>query len=182
MGTPGTLLRRRWLLWAVLGATVVIAFVLSFFEPQALFLDETVSEAAPGATAARGDEGAKSAKSASRRRAQILARGAFRPLAHDVRGRALLVEAGGETYLRFEGFEVENGPDLRVYLSRAPADASEDELAARFVDLGELKGNVGDQNYLVPASVEVAAYRSAVVWCRRFSVGFAVAPVDVDAS
>jgi hypothetical protein len=84
--------------------------------------------------------------------------------------------------VRFEDFEVENGPDLRVYLSRADADAPQRELAGDFVDLGDLKGNIGDQNYLVPGSVDLTRYRSAVVWCRRFSVGFAVAPLHVRGS
>ncbi|MBA3431372.1 MAG: DM13 domain-containing protein [Actinobacteria bacterium] len=38
---------------------------------------------------------------------------------------------------------------------------------------------MGDQNYLVPASIDLTQYRSAVVWCRRFSVGLAVAPLNV---
>ena len=73
---------------------------------------------------------------------------------------------------------MENGPDLRVYLSEARAEA-EDDLADQFLDLGALKGNIGDQNYALPEGTDVSDYKSAVVWCRRFSVGFAVAPVDV---
>ncbi|MGH2806561.1 MAG: DM13 domain-containing protein, partial [Actinomycetota bacterium] len=99
---------------------------------------------------------------------------------HDARGTVLVIEADdGNTYVRFEDFEVENGPDLKVYLSRAAADAPEGELARDFTDLGGLKGNIGDQNYLVPGSVDLGDHRSVVVWCKRFSVGFAVAPIDV---
>lgn len=182
MSTSGSpLRRRRWLPWAVVALVLLIGFVLWFFEPQALLLDDTVSEAAPTVDEApnSGDKAAADAGSSS----GVVSEGDFRPLGHDARGRALIVEAAdGNTYLRFEDFEVENGPDLKVYLSRAEADAPQDQLADHIVDLGGLKGNIGDQNYLVPGSVDLTQYRSAVVWCRRFSVGFAVAPLDVRGS
>jgi hypothetical protein len=66
-----------------------------------------------------------------------------------------------------------------VYLSDRPA--SDDWFVyddGRFVDLGPLKGNLGSSNYEIPREVDLSEYRSAVVWCRRFSVGFAVAPLD----
>ena len=48
---------------------------------------------------------------------------------------------------------------------------------AGFVDLGALKGNIGDQNYDVPASLDLAKYRAVSIWCRRFSVNFGAAPL-----
>ena len=182
MSTLSSLLHgHRWLPWAGVALVLLIGFVLWFFEPQALVLDDPVSEAAPKVDEAQGS-GAGNARTTSPSRG-VLWEGDFRPLGHDARGTALLIEAAnGNTYLRFEDFEVENGPDLKIYLSRAEANAPEDRLAADIVDLGDLKGNVGDQNYLVPASVDLTKYRSAVVWCRRFSVGFAVAPLNLRTS
>jgi hypothetical protein len=181
MSTTNSRLRRhRWLPWAGLAA-VVLGVVLWFFEPQALLLNDTVSDAAPRVHDVKGAAAEASPGAGSSR--GIVSTSSFRSLAHDAHGTALVIEAAdGNTYLRFEDFEIENGPDLKVYLSRAEADAPEGELATDFVDLGGLKGNVGDQNYLVPASVDLTRYRSAVVWCRRFSVGFAVAPLDVRGS
>ena len=171
--------RHRWLRWAALAAVLGAGFVLWFFEPQALFVDDEVSEAAP---VAEPDADGRDGNPEGGTRGP-LSQGTFRPLGHDARGTAVVIDAAdGNTYVRFENFEVENGPDLKVYLSRAGADASDDELGANFVDLGNLKGNVGDQNYLVPQSVDLTQYRSVVVWCRRFSVGFAVAPIDVRSS
>lgn len=171
--------RHRWLPWVALAVVLLAAFVLWFFEPQALFLDDKVSEAAPGidsAPASRAEGGDESGRG-------VLSEAEFRPLGHDARGTALVIEADdGKTYVRFEDFEVENGPDLKVYLSRAAADGPEGELVVDFMDLGGLKGNIGDQNYVVPDSVDLADYQSVVVWCRRFSVGFAVAPVNVRSS
>ena len=181
MAPAASLIRRhRWLPWAGLAFVGVVAFVLWFFEPQALVLDDTVSEAPPAVDAP--DSSGADVKSDGAPSGE-LAQGSFRPLGHDARGTAALIDAAdGNVYIRFEDFEVENGPDLKVYLSRATADAPEGDLAADIVDLGDLKGNVGDQNYLVPRAVDVGEYRSVVVWCKRFSVGFAVAPLDVRSS
>jgi hypothetical protein len=48
---------------------------------------------------------------------------------------------------------------------------------AGFVELGPMKGNIGDQNYDIPATVDLANYRTVTIWCRRFSVNFGSAPL-----
>ncbi|MCB1260129.1 MAG: DM13 domain-containing protein, partial [Acidimicrobiales bacterium] len=85
----------------------------------------------------------------------------------------------GTTYVRFEGLETDNGPDLVVYLTKQPADAQ--AVGDDYLDLGVLKGNVGNQNYEVPAGVDLSEYDSVVIWCRRFAVSFGAAPVQVAA-
>jgi hypothetical protein len=47
----------------------------------------------------------------------------------------------------------------------------------RYVELGKLKGNRGDQVYRVDAAVDLAAYRSVSIWCKRFAVSFGAAPL-----
>jgi hypothetical protein len=76
--------------------------------------------------------------------------------------------------LTLTDFDVDNGPDLRLYLVAGPA-RSEDEVDD-YVDLGALKGNRGDQQYELPAGLDLDRYATAVVWCRAFSVLFARAP------
>ncbi|MDH3497546.1 MAG: DM13 domain-containing protein, partial [Gemmatimonadota bacterium] len=49
---------------------------------------------------------------------------------------------------------------------------------AGFVGLGGLKGNVGDQNYDIPAGTDLTRYRTVTIWCRRFSVNFGSAPLS----
>jgi len=89
---------------------------------------------------------------------------------HFGRGNALLIEtAPGKYVLRFEEFSVRNGPDLYVYLSTDPAGESVDEA----LNLGELKATDGAFNYEVPPEIDVSTIKSAVVWCRQFSVLFA---------
>jgi hypothetical protein len=90
---------------------------------------------------------------------------------HFGRGTALLIESGPDTYvLRFEEFSVRNGPDLFVYLSPDATGYADGAL-----ELGELKGTDGAFNYDVPAGTDVSGFKSAVVWCKAFSVPFATA-------
>jgi len=154
------LLRHRRLLGLLaIGAAALAAFVLAYFEPQKLFIDDRVAEALPAAPALR-----------------TVTAGSFRSYEHATRGRARVIEAaGGRRYVRFEDFETSNGPALKVYLSTAPASGPGDSFDDRFVDLGDLKGNIGSQNYAIPSDVHLDRYRSVVVWCVRFHVPFAAA-------
>lgn len=92
---------------------------------------------------------------------------------HFGRGQALLVETGPDTYtLRFEDFSVRNGPDLFVYLSQDPDGYTSDAL-----ELGRLKATDGSFNYEIPPGTDVSQFKSAIVWCKPFSVLFATAPL-----
>ena len=79
--------------------------------------------------------------------------------------------------MRFEHFRTSNGPLLKVYLSAAPASGPSGTFDDRFVDLGNLKGNIGEQNYEIARRVDLSRFHSVVIWCKRFGVAFAAAPV-----
>ena len=82
----------------------------------------------------------------------------------------------GSLLLRLENFSVTNGPDLHVYLSpHHNPDRGGQVRATGYVDLGELKGNRGNQNYPIPAGVDVGIQQSVVIYCVPFSVVFSVA-------
>jgi hypothetical protein len=83
----------------------------------------------------------------------------------------------GRRFLRLAELRTSNGPDLFVYLSAAAADAPLDSFDDDFVALGRLKGNQGNQNYLIPAGVDLTRYSTAVIWCRRFTYAFGAAPL-----
>ena len=84
----------------------------------------------------------------------------------------------GSHVLRLEEFEVTNGPDLRVILSpHADPQGRSDVTAAGYVELGKLKGNIGNQNYPIDAGVDVGAFNSVVIYCKPFHVLFSVAPL-----
>ena len=91
-------------------------------------------------------------------------------------GQALVLNDGSEQrFLRFENFSTDNGPDLRVYLSASDANGDSGAFDDDFVDLGVLKGNIGDQNYEIPVDVDLSVYDTVVVWCVRFSTPFTAA-------
>ena len=90
---------------------------------------------------------------------------------HFGRGTARVIGTPEGVVVRLESFAVRNGPDLYVYLSPdADGYGSNGNL-----ELGRLKASEGNQNYRLPAGTDPAAYRSVVIWCRQFSVQFAVA-------
>jgi hypothetical protein len=104
--------------------------------------------------------------------------------AHQGEGNALLLQtATGAHLMRFTEFEVTNGPDLEVWLVADEAPLSSGAvLASDWVSLGQLKGNIGDQTYTIPADVDVSQYGSVVIWCEQFSVLFSLATLAEPAS
>jgi hypothetical protein len=102
---------------------------------------------------------------------RLLTQGDFHPRAHEVTGRALLIEAGGKRIVRFEDFETINGPDLRIYLS---ADLGADDI----IDLGAIRATKGNVNYELPPGTDTTKYKNVLVWCRAFRVLFSYAELQ----
>lgn len=98
---------------------------------------------------------------------------------HKGSGNAIIYEiAPGQRILRLEDFMVTNGPDLRVLLVNASEVAGHSDLSdAGYVELGKLKGNIGSQNYDIPASFDLAKAQSVVIYCHPFRVVFSIAPL-----
>ena len=97
--------------------------------------------------------------------------------AHRGSGTATIFQQGAQRILRFENFEVTNGPALRVLLVEN-ADATNSAEMGEFIDLGALKGNVGDQNYEIPADVDLSQFGGIMIYCQPFSVVFSTAPLS----
>lgn len=176
-------LRPKFLIPAAVVAVVVLAIILIWFQPQALIIDKRVDESAPGAMekeeSMMEEDAMKEGEAMMEKEGAMMATGSFRGLKYETRGKAALEEAkDGHYYVRLEDFETQNGPDLFVYLSTAPASAEGEAFIEDFINLGELKGNIGNQNYQIPDGTDLEKYRSVVIWCKRFAVGFGVAPLD----
>ena len=106
----------------------------------------------------------------------VEAAGSFIDRSHPTEGSArVLGDGSGQRFLRFEDFRTDNGPDLNVYLSAAPPDAPAGDFDDDFVDLGDLKGNIGSQNYEIPAGLDLGHYSTVAIWCARFGVVFGAA-------
>ncbi len=112
----------------------------------------------------------------------IIARGEFGRI-DEVRwasGTLVVYEQADDSkVVRFEGFNAVNGPDLRVMMTARSAEALaiNPSLGIADVDLGPLKGNVGDQNYTLPPDVDVSSYRNVVIVSSTLNVVYSIAPL-----
>jgi hypothetical protein len=147
---------RRFMIAALIAAPLLLAGT-AWFQPYKLFVDDRVDESAVAAD-------------------RELARGEFRSLEHDTTGAAVVtVDAAGGRVLRLAELDTSNGPDLRVILSSAALSDDARVWGDDYIEVARLKGNVGSQNYELPADVDLTRYGRVVIWCDRFDVGFGVA-------
>jgi len=150
---------------AAIGVVLFVAWYA--FRPERLFINERVHEALPAANASS---------------TQAIESGVFYGIAHPTEGTATIYRMGdGALMLRFTNFRTSNGPDVHVYLVAAD-DAKDSETVqhAGFIDLGPIKGNIGDQNYGLGTNVDLSKYRAVSIWCKRFSVNFGAASLTPD--
>ena len=159
-----------------------MVFVIAWFQPHKLFIDEQVDDAIPVVTAppVPDPEEPSSASPPTSPPAAIepveLARGELRSLDHGTSGVTRLLElADGRRIVRLEGLDTSNGPDLYVYLTANPTDGEESGFDDDYVNLGRLKGNQGDQNYDLPTDVDLTRHTTVVIWCDRFDSAFGAA-------
>jgi hypothetical protein len=182
-------------------AAIVIgipALVVAWWLGSPLFLDSEVNEAFPvpaaadnqtevestvttqGTTATTAPTASTTATSEPTAGPTALLAGEFRDAdsSHQGTGTATIYELeDGSTLLRFEDFEVTNGPDLHVYLVPNENPTTSEDLGG-YVDLGSLKGNIGDQNYEVPDGVDISEFGSVVIYCVPFHVFFSIASLS----
>lgn len=175
----------------LLALAVVGGIVLSLTQPWKLFIDQVVDEELPAASASVEAGAEESVEPASSQEAApksapaasdptTLASGDFISHEHTTTGSAKIVELeDGRRILRLEGLDTSNGPDLKVWLTDAPVIEGTDGWFVfddgQYLDLGALKGNVGNQNYVIPADADISDLTSVTIWCDRFSVSFGAA-------
>ena len=152
--------------WTKIAIPVVaVAAVVAWyaFRPERLVVNREVNEALPAA-----QDGPS---------AQPLESGRFYSILHPTEGTATIYQMGdGTRVLHLTSFKTSNGPDVHVYM--VAADDAKDVATvqrAGFVDLGVIKGNIGDQNYTLDSGLDLAKYRAVSIWCKRFTVNFGAA-------
>ena len=156
-------------IWKIVVPILLIAVFVAWyaFRPERLFVNKYVDEKLPNANA----------NSAPR----SLESGPFHSVMHPTQGTATIYRiADGARVIRFTNFKTSNGPDVHIYMVAA-SDATDNAsvLRAGFIDLGSIKGNIGDQNYALAPDVDLSKYRTVSVWCKRFSVNFGAAPLTI---
>lgn len=135
----------------------------------------------PASQAAPAKPQAETPAPTSAPRDRELSRGEFVDAEYETNGTARVIElADGRRFLRIEGLSTSDGPDVHVWLSEATAGGSWGKYDDNgYVKLGKLKATNGNQNYEIPAGVDISTMRSAVIWCDRFNVAFGAAPIDL---
>ncbi|MDQ2912545.1 MAG: DM13 domain-containing protein [Chloroflexota bacterium] len=146
-----------------LALVLLVGAAVAWYLGSPLFLRTYAEEALPGASAAATQVGGADAR--------VIAVGelGFVDPVHNGKGPVRLVAVGSRRFVRFENVAIQNGPDLHVYLS---PDTGGKYTDATSLYLGPLKATNGSFNYELPPTVDLARYRSVVVWCRAFSVLF----------
>ncbi len=167
--------------WAIAAFLVALGLFLAFavFGIQTLFYDTEVNEKFRAPSPASAEQGSPQADSAASSNPVVISSGEFHPVAHPGKGDAIVYRlADGSHVLRLENLDIFNGPALYVY-AVAAEDAKDNETVeeAGSLNLGPLKGNRGNQTYELPAAFNPEKYRSISIWCKRFSVNFATAPL-----
>ena len=152
--------------WKVVVPIIIIVFVVGWywFRPERLVTNRSVDEPFPPINDSR---------------TQILESGTFHSGTHPTEGTATIYRIeNGSRVLRFTAFKTSNGPDVHIYMVAAE-DAKDNASVqqAAFVDLGLIKGNIGDQNYTLGSDLDLTKYRTVSVWCKRFSKNFGAAPL-----
>jgi len=187
--------RRRELLAPVLGTIAVVTIAAGgwgYVNSRETTVDESIAtgtasaqeaQAGGGGGSGGANAGAPSAGGGSNGPAPAedveVASGAVEGVSgHVGTGQAAIVElADGGSVLTFSEFDIDPGAgDVRVYL--AADDPQSDTDVSDFVDLGELKGSQGDQQYEIGDDVDLKRYDTAVVWCIPFTTRLAQASLD----
>lgn len=85
---------------------------------------------------------------------------------HTVSGTVKIYDLSGTKYIVFDPYESQNGPDLKVYLSKT-------ETATEYIKIGKLMSTTGKQTYQVPGMPDLSQYPYVHIWCEAYSVEFA---------
>ena len=191
--------KRLWIGAAVVVAIAIAGFAWWLLAP--LFLDTEVQEEFPFAANAEMPAGITMAEAEkvmatmakvdlpmtepmmdTMKEAQAVKTGQFMGADsfHKGEGTATVYRlADGSGVLRMEDFKGTNGPDLRVILTPHPDPGSRDDVHQDgYIELGKLKGNIGNQNYDIPAETDLDTVGAVVIYCKPFRVIFSTAPLQ----
>lgn len=107
--------------------------------------------------------------------------GTFHGAAHSTSGTvSIYVGKDGAETLRLSDFKTSNGPDVHVVLIAASDAQDNDNFLnkdVKRVELGKLKGNEGNQNYVIPPGTDLSKFKAVSIYCERFNANFGVAPL-----
>lgn len=177
-------MRKRWIIGGIAGIAVVGLVVGALvFKPWLLFVDVAVDEALPMVVEESTGAPEPSASATPTPAGPIeLSSGSLISHEHETSGVVRIIEnPDGTRVLTLENLATSNGPDVHVWLSAAPVVEGFDGWflagGSPYVDLGLIKGNIGNQVYEIPADVDLSQFPSVYLWCAQFAVSFGAAAI-----
>jgi hypothetical protein len=192
--------KQKWLMLGV--GVIVVIFGFLAFRPDKLFVDDVVDESLTDAFASSDTTAVPTTAPVAHATTTVtkpetpdvtttteaaptttepqgpiaIGAGAFYGIDHSASGTATIYELDGAQVLRFEDdTDIQNGPDLYVWV--LADDEYTSGVPSEYIDLGKIKGNKGGQNYELPAGFDPDVHRLVLIWCKRFDVPFAAAPI-----
>ncbi len=157
----------------IIGIIIAVIAPITAYAISPLFYNTTIDEPMPQITST--PTYTNGTTTSTQEIPQLIASGQFTGVndgIHNAQGVAKIIAlADGKQLLRLEDFKATNGPDLHVYLAT-------DKTAQDYVELGNLKANIGNQNYEIPEGTDLSKYDTALVWCKQFSVLFGSAEIS----
>ena len=177
---------------SILGTLALIAGAF-IFQPWKLFIDTEVQESIP--TAVQAPESAAEATLESTDEPAeaepaptqeidtepiVLAQGTLISHEYETSGEVKILQlADGSRILRLENLATSDGPRVEIWLTDAPVIEGLDGWFVfddgNYESLGAMKGNKGNQNYKIPADLDLSDFSSMSLWCVTFSVSFGAA-------
>jgi hypothetical protein len=103
-------------------------------------------------------------------KATLIKQGMLEGINHTASGTASIYERDGKHTVVLDPYSSQNGPDLKIYLSK-------DAEASSYIRLGNLKSTMGKQSYEIPSGTNIDVYDFVHVWCEKYTVVFARAEV-----
>ena len=170
---------------AIVLGTLALASAAYIFQPWKLFIDTVVEESLPTiqqtpetSTEPSKEEMAPTEPLSSE--PAVLAEGSLISHEHETSGVVKILQlTDGSRVLRLENLDTSDGPRVEVWLTDAPVIEGRDGWRVfddgNYVTLGALKGNQGNQNYIIPANLDLSDFSSVSLWCVTFSVSFGAA-------
>lgn len=176
--TNSTMNRTPKIILSLLAVGGLSWLAFDFFGIQALFIDQEVKEEIPEAVSILISREDGDTSDSAGEGSKLLGKGSFKQgdSTYTISGKAFLSQVEGSLNLTFTDFDVSNGPDLFVYAVKT--DSTENKQLKEtvsngdFINLGSLKGNIGDQNYLLEDGFDPKEYQVISIWCRRFGRNF----------
>ena len=162
-------------------AVVGLAVGAALFQPWLLFVNVEVDDALPQPVPT--DVPTPDPTAVIEPAPVLLAAGNFVSHEHATAGSVRVVlNTDGSRVLAIENLTTSSGPDVHVWLSASDVTEGVDGWytagSAEYLDLGPIKGNLGNQVYEIPVGVDISNYRSVSLWCVRFAVSFGAAQLS----